>query len=131
MAARRIRAMNYHCHKVRVGDAGHKGRGVFAQQIIKAREAVEVAPVMTIPKAEIQQVASTLLGNYCFGSDRLDLLGLGYSSLYNHSSTPNASFVLTERAILVIALRRIEEDEEITFDYGWSESALKAAGILD
>ena len=126
----KTRPMNFHCHRVRVGDAGVKGRGVFARCAIQAREAVEVAPALLIPRRDESAIDSTFLANYAFShNDAFDLIGLGYISLYNHSFDPNAQFVLMERAILITALRPIAEGEEILIDYGWSDADFEAVGI--
>lgn len=130
MAKGKERAMNFHSHKVRVGDAGIKGRGVFARCPVKKGEAVEAAPTLIIPASDIKAISGTFLSNYSFAhNDDFELLALGYASLYNHSFTPNAQFVITRRAILLIALRNIEAGEEVTFDYGWSNESFDAAGI--
>ena len=47
----------------------------------------------------------------------------------SHSFSPNACFVLMPRAILITALRPIAEGEEIVFDYGWTDSGFRSAGI--
>ena len=86
------RAVDYHSHKVRVGDAGAKGRGVFARCDIKGGEAIEAAPTLVIARSDVQMIRSTFLIDYSFGAnDDLDLIGLGFVSLYNHSFDPNAS----------------------------------------
>jgi len=130
VAKNKERPIRYHCHKVRIGDAGSKGRGIFAVVPIERGEAVEVAPALKIPVADIDAVNSTFLAYYSFlQRDGLELIGLGYISLYNHSFEPNATFVLMPRAIMITALRRIAEGEEISFDYGWTDDGFRSAGI--
>lgn len=122
--------MRFHCDKVRVGDAGHKGRGVFAAVPIKKGEGIETAPALVIPDADVDRVASTILSSYTFAKrDAYEIVALGYASLYNHAFDPNAHFVIVRDAILIVALRAIAEGEEICFDYGWSEEGFRAAGI--
>ncbi len=124
------RQMSYHCHKVRVGDAGHKGRGVFAKEPIKQGEAAESAPALTIPARDVGRLSESFLTNYTFSHrDDYELIALGYVSLYNHSFDPNAHFVLMQDSILIIALRPIAAGEEISFDYGWSAAAFQSVGI--
>ena len=130
VAKNRERPIRYHCDKVRVGDAGAKGRGVFANVAIKEREAIEVAPALQIPFSDVEKVGATFLSCYSFAHrDDYELIGLGYASMYNHSFDPNAQFVLMPRAVLITALRPIAEGEEISFDYGWSDAGFRAAGI--
>ncbi len=125
------RAVDYHSHKVRVGDAGVKGRGVFAREDLKGGEAVEAAPTLVIARCDVQMIRSTFLVDYSFGAnDDLDLIGLGFVSLYNHSFEPNAFFVLLRHVIFVRALRPIKAGEEVTFDYGWTDEEFANVGIF-
>jgi SET domain-containing protein len=130
MAKGKERPMHFHNHKVRVGDAGIKGRGVFAKCAIKRGEAIESAPTLVIPARDIEALSGTFLSNYSFAhNDDFELLALGYASLYNHSFEPNAQFVIMKKAILLVATRAIAEGEEITFEYGWPTESFRAAGI--
>ncbi len=130
MAKGKERAMNFHSHKVRVGDAGSKGRGVFTRCAIRKGEAVEAAPTLVIPTLDFDLIAKTFLSNYVFShNEDFELIGLGYISLYNHSFTPNAQFVLMRRAVLMVAIQPIAEGDEVTFDYGWPDASFREAGI--
>ena len=97
------------------------GRGVFARSGIKKGEVVETCPFIEISQKEAER---SVLINYTFffGKDRA-ALALGYGSLYNHSESPNASFKINEKdkEIVFTAIREINKDEEITFDYGGGE----------
>lgn len=55
---------------------------------------------------------------YDFGGGKR-AIGLGYSSLYNHSSRPNAVYVLREDpdVIVIVALREIKPGTEIKVNY--------------
>jgi SET domain-containing protein len=116
---------------LRVVELGRRGRGVVAERAIEAGELVERSPVIIIPEAERGAVDRTKIGNYIFlwehGTTGQDIYGgkgraaiaLGYTSLVNHSETPNCAFVrhIEELALDLYALRRIEAGEELTFDY--------------
>ncbi len=103
-----------------------KGRGVFAARRIPAKEIVEECPacIVSHEEGEAVEVVSPGLGQYQFewnaeSEDERFAWVFGFGSLYNHSPQPN---IMLERdfqgkALKVIALREIAEDEELTFDY--------------
>ncbi len=104
---------------LRVGDAGAKGKGVFAARRIEPAEMVwdysgEERWVKDIPSE---------LWEYCFqvDYDRYVLPEKGSAGWFmNHSCEPNCVIMGRTK---VVALRRIEPGEEVTFDYstnvGW------------
>jgi len=105
---------------IRVGFCSNKGRGVFARHKIGKGELIERAPVIVLTPEEWNFVEKTVLSDYCFRlAEKQGALALGYGSLYNHSFQPNARYVqnLRELAIDFVALREIEEGEEITVNY--------------
>jgi hypothetical protein len=117
---------------LRIVDLGRRGRGVVAGRRIEAGELVERSPVLIIPHEQRAAVDPTAVGNYIFlwepGTVGEDLyrqegraaVALGYTSLVNHSATPNCAFTRHFDALVLDlnALRAIEAGEEITFDYG-------------
>ena len=117
---------------LRVVARGARGRGVMAERAIAAGELVERAPVLIIPEADRAAVDPTNVGNYIFmwehdtvaqdlytGTGRAAVV-LGYTSLVNHSDTPNCDFVrhIDALALDLLALRDIAPGEELTIDYG-------------
>jgi uncharacterized protein len=99
-----------------------KGRGVVADQPLRAGEIVERPPVIVIPANEAPLIRDTRLAHYYFewGDDcKQAAIALGYGSLYNHSYTPNARYEFREdeECLEFIALRDIEPGEEITINY--------------
>lgn len=96
-----------------------KGRGVFAQQLIRQGEIFERAPVIVLPAREWDQLERTVLFNYCYGWGEDFALALGVGSLYNHSYQPNAVYTrnFDEQIMEYVALRDINPDEEITINY--------------
>jgi SET domain-containing protein len=105
-----------------VGPSPGKGRGVFAGQRIEAGAIIEEAPVIVVPRGEVEHLDRTALGDYYFlwGADEEDAaLLLGLCSLCNHSYQPNAVFECRPEAgtIRFAALRSIEAGEEITANY--------------
>lgn len=108
--------------KLKVKSAGKKGRGVFAQLPILKNSTIEKSPYILIPSAESNHINETILGNYWYSVDgKSTAIGLGYTSLYNHSKTPNARWIVLPktRQIKVIALKQINKDEEVTINYGY------------
>lgn len=109
--------------KVYVGSAGKKGRGVFARKPFKKGEVIEVSPYIGIPHRDDKKLIDTIINSYWFELDKkTSAIGLGLTSMYNHSQAPNAQFSTNrkKRTITIKTLRRIRPKEEITIDYGYS-----------
>ena len=116
---------------LRVVELGRRGRGVVAERAIEAGALIERSPVIIVPEAERAAIDPTNVGNYIFvwepGTRGEDVytgrgraaIALGYTSLLNHSAEPNCAFVrhIAARTLDLVALRRIEAGEELTFDY--------------
>jgi len=110
---------------LRIGDAGNKGKGVFAARRIEIGELVwdylgEEKWVKEIPKR---------LWRYCFqvDYDRYVVPEKGSAGWFmNHSCEPNCVIMGRTR---IVALRRIEPGEEVTFDYstnvGWAGFSMR------
>ena len=102
--------------------AGTKGRGVFAAKAFKKGEVIEVAPALRVPKGEEAIFLATFLANYLFATQEDgSVIGLGYTSLYNHSNKPSADFFVNDTIVAIKATRNIKAGEEITLDYGWGD----------
>jgi SET domain-containing protein len=98
------------------------GRGLFATQPIEQGELVHVAPVIPLTAIEKESVNKTILKEYLFWYEQGDYVlavGLGYSSLFNHSSSPNVLFDVNfdRQEIVFTAKVRIEPDSELMIDY--------------
>ena len=101
---------------------GINGRGVFAGIEIQEGSPIEFCPVIIIPEKEVDAIHHTELHDYYFiwgEEDEQAAIALGYGSLYNHSYTPNADFILdlAEETINFFAIRKIKAGEEITINY--------------
>ncbi len=108
--------------KLRLAVVPGKGRGVLATAAIKAGEIFERAPIIISPDHEWPDLEKTSLFHYCFAwGPKLEhaAIGLGYASLYNHSYTPNATYIRQTEDLLIhfVALRDIASGEEITVNY--------------
>ncbi len=117
---------------LRVASMGSKGRGVVAERDIAAGELIERAPVLIVPAEDRARVDSTNVGNHIFmwehdtvAEDLYTQKGraavvLGFTSLINHSNSPNCDFVryIDALALDLVAVRDIRAGEELTIDYG-------------
>jgi SET domain-containing protein len=109
----------HHSDLVCVKRAPGKGRGVFARRAIAGGTVVERVPVLLLPLGHVGGGDAWALGRFCFYRGRGTVaVALGYGSLYNHSSTPNARYDEGPGAtMLFTALRDIAAGEEITINY--------------
>ncbi|MFN8331640.1 MAG: SET domain-containing protein [Saprospiraceae bacterium] len=91
---------------------GINGRGVFAG--IEIQEGVLLNFVqISYLKKEVDAIHHTELHDYYFiwgEEDEQAAIALGYGSLYNHSYTPNADFILDlqRRPSIFFAIRKIK-----------------------
>jgi len=110
---------------LRIGDAGAKGKGVFAAKRIEPGELVwdyagEERWIKEIPKN---------VWRYCFqvDYDKYVVPKKGSAGWFmNHSCEPNCVIMGRTR---IVALRRIDTGEEVTFDYstnvGWDGFSMR------
>lgn len=101
------------------------GRGVFACTAFKAGAVIETAPVIIMEQTDKDFLQATTLFSYYFvvGDKKFPVaLGLGYSSLYNHSYRANAVYhvSLKDETITIKACKHIAIGEEITLNYNGS-----------
>ena len=107
---------------VRVARIAGKGRGVVADRRLAEGDVIDRAPVIVIPASDWPLIQETVVSRFCFcwrdGADDT-AVALGIGSLMNHSYSPNAFSQrrIRERVMEFIALRDIEEGEEITLNY--------------
>lgn len=102
--------------EIYIGDAGSKGRGVFAARPIQPSDTIEISPMMLMKKVPeefedyVFEVSQTVYG-----------LAMGYGSFYNHSNKPKAIYYITvgkqNTYLEVMALNLILPGEEITINY--------------
>jgi len=98
-----------------------KGRSVFTASEISKDSTIEICPVIVLPKRDTLKIHETLLHDYYFlwNNEYESAIALGFGSLYNHSSQPNAEIELVygDNEIHIIAAQTIEAGVEITIDY--------------
>jgi SET domain-containing protein len=107
---------------VRVRQSRIAGKGVFAAQDIKKGRRILQYIGERISKEEAAKRLEQ--GNvYLFElDDRYDIDGklIKNTARYiNHSCDPNCEIKTTSRTIWIVALRDIQEGEELSYDYGY------------
>jgi SET domain-containing protein len=107
--------------RLRVGKSRIHGKGVFAAQPIPKGTRIIQYLGQRIPKAASAERLAQ--GNvYIFASNnRYDIDGKTVKNTaryINHSCDPNCEAVVTTHTIWIIALRDIQEDEELSYNYG-------------
>jgi SET domain-containing protein len=107
---------------IKIKKAGSKGRGVFAIKRFKKGEVIEISPYIETLEQDYNKLCKTMLMSYWYEvSGNKCAIGLGFTSLYNHSLSPNASFSVREKSktIKIVAYRDIDIGDEICFNYGY------------
>ncbi len=106
-----------------------KGRAVFTRERIPANTVIEIAPVITMPKADRELLDKTLLHDYIFewGKEKDKCcMALGLIPIYNHSYESNCEYFMDfeDDTIMVKTVRVIENGEELTINYNgdWNDS---------
>jgi SET domain-containing protein len=105
-----------------IGSSEGRGRGVFASRHFAPGETIEVCPVIALSETDARALDSTGLYDYYFGwgkDGKAAAIGLGFGSLYNHSSTPNAEHRknAADATITIVAIKSIAPGEEIFIRY--------------
>ena len=109
--------------KIYIDKSPIHGWGVFANTLIEENEIIEECPILNLPinKGDSSDLLIDYRFNWPQGLDfEEQVVGLGYSSLYNHSSDANAFWVsdISKRTFKFISNRKIQKDEEIFIWYG-------------
>lgn len=104
------------------------GNGCFTTCAVPAGEVVARARILVLPPDETKLILKTRLKDYLFhlkdgiahDAPYYSALAMGPMSFCNHSNEPNCDYALDEDAaeITLLARRRLEQNEEITIDYG-------------
>ena len=111
-----------------------KGRGVRAGRRFRQDELIERAPVVVLSAVDWEIASQTDVSRYCFSWGRGGAqagIALGTGSLFNHSYAPNAYArpLARERLMEFVALRDIEENEEITINYNGDPDSRAPVGF--
>lgn len=120
-----IPKINCKAQQLEIRESLIHGRGVFSKKVFKPGQLIEKAPVILINDTEKGLLQHSCLHHYYFlvaNAAYPVVMGLGYSSLYNHSPAANAVYSISLRnlSITIKACKKIDINEEITVNYnGW------------
>ena len=113
---------------VKVAASPLHGQGCFATQEVPEGDVVARAKLLIMPPEETKILLRTRLRNYLFyvkdgpvpDGPFHAALAMGPVSFCNHSSEPNCDFAVSEERgeVVLTARRAIEQNDEITIDYG-------------
>jgi SET domain-containing protein len=106
---------------------GKRQRGVYSNELIPKGSIIELCPIIVIPGKEQPEA----LEGYVYGhtDDKHVALALGFGSLYNHSSTPNAKAKNTGKYVRIRALQDIHPGEQILINYGYTKEEFEIFNI--
>jgi len=112
----------YQPYGIEIKESLLHGQGVFACKQFKKGAIIETAPVIILEQNDKDCLQTTALFHYYFVVNDKKVpvvLGLGYSSLYNHSGKANAiySISLKNASLTIKASKTIDSGEEITLNY--------------
>jgi len=120
----RIEKKGYIAPDAEIREVEGKGRGVFSKKRYERDELIERAPtfsceVSLIEDLRVRNDGRTIFHDYVFCNKGIAHVGLGWSSVYNHSKNNNAHWKVfnEENTIEIRAKRTIEPGEEITVLY--------------
>ena len=109
--------------QVWIGKSRIAGKGLFAGQAITKDTIISRYRGTKISKAQSARALAHGNAYICYLNNRYDLDGnmLQNPARYiNHSCDPNCALQTTGRAIWVVALRDIQEGEELTHRYNYA-----------
>jgi hypothetical protein len=92
------------------------GYGIFSRKRFYPGDLIDVSVCLVKPNESWDGATE----DYVFSRGAKSALPLAGGALFNHSETPNARHELTPglKKIRVIAIKRIDKDEEIFISYG-------------
>lgn len=98
------------------------GKGVFTSDGLVEGSLLEICPVIIIPEEELESIHNTILHDYYYywgEEEKEGCIVLGFGSVYNHSSTPNAECIpdYENETFSYYTLKNIEAGEEILVNY--------------
>jgi len=97
-----------------------KGRGVFTLHPLQKGDLIELCPIIILPNQDRSLIDKTFLYHYYFLSPQKEVcIVLGYGSIYNHSSQPNAEimFDTENQKVEIHCIETVEKCGEILINY--------------
>lgn len=121
--------------KIKITEIKNKGRGVVATKKILKNEIIEIFPLVILRPQDNRFIknkstSDTLYYYYLQQPEfKRDSIMLGYASLYNHSSDPNAELdypnTPKKNHAFFRAIKNIKAGEEITWDYNFDDGIVE------
>ena len=107
-----------HRFDLRIAASRRGGLGVFALERIPSGEVIERCPILLL-----RETALELADHVVRVRSSIEFptaLPLGFGALYNHSSAPNAVWLVErlQRTMTVVAHETIEASDEVLIHYG-------------
>ena len=115
---------------IKIGISPGKGRGLYALTAFDKGTTIEAAPALQLDTNDWQKVEKSSLFPYVFAepsnycptrADRSGYVVLGLQTFCNHDNLPNAEVHWQKNGLghwaLLVALKSIQPDEEITIYY--------------
>lgn len=109
-----------HIPSLYIGPSPLGGRGVFTAEAIEPQSIIEISPVIVLSPADLKLIHQTHLHDYYFLWENSQCaIALGYGSLYNHATSPNADYRMNyhDHTISFFCTQPIGVGEEITVNY--------------
>ena len=103
-------------------DHKKRGRGVYTAIDISKGDLIEICPLIIIPKKDVKKIHQTILHDYYFLLEQpkgAACLALGYGSINNHKSKPNAIVIFDyeKNEMEIQCCKKIKAGSEIFIDY--------------
>jgi len=113
--------------KIKIGDAGPKGKGLFAEKFIQKGEIVVIFQGKIVETNSIEKSLYKNVSNHCFQIEKElylcpvepEVQKLESVFFFNHSCEPNCG---VRGQATFVAMRDIQPREEITFDYAMTDN---------
>lgn len=108
--------------KTVISSTTERGRGVFATEEIRTGNIIETAELIELTQKATKDIDKTALNVYTYRlTDDQDCLVLGNGELFNHSSSPNVSYIIVKRSnrrmMQFKAIKDIYPGDELLIDY--------------
>ena len=105
-----------------ISNSDERGRGVFTAQDLEAGDLIEICPILVIPAKDVATIHQTIIHDYYFLLENpkgAAFIALGYGSIYNHHSQPNAIVTIDEekQELEIHSCKKIAAGDEIFIDY--------------
>ena len=104
--------------KVYVDNTKHNGKGLFAKEEIKNNSKIAEFSGKSIHWKELVKIKDMKIRNNSVQISKSHfIISKGKINFVNHSCNPNAGILISGKRAILTAIKDINKDDEITFDY--------------